>query len=183
MKRLAKVAWDMARNLVAWVDVKREGDPTDRKVQCEGERDETETGREIFREACHLNPGGYKHRARAGGKGLLLRILDGILIGVVDDENAPTNLNEGETAMFSPADAAGKSCVKCTTTRIEIGSGPGGLMIRKDRFETWWNATPAVNYLAHGHTGSMPGPGTTGAPNNTIGSVGTIECDEDHRVR
>jgi hypothetical protein len=183
VKRFAKVAWDMARTMIAVVDVVREGDYTNREVQCQGEKDETETGREEFRAAWNLGPGGVKHRARKGEKGLLLRVMDGILVGMVDDAHAPTDLDEGETAIFNAADTGGTSQVRCKGTIIQIGSGSGGIIIRLDRFTTWWNATPKVNFSTHVHPGVMPGPSSTAVTATPLGDVSNVESTEGHQVK
>jgi hypothetical protein len=185
--RIRKVAGDMIEKYFSIGTVVQESSATDRKVQVEGDRDETEAGKELWRAVRNLGPGGFKHRAQAGAEVLVFEFpwggSIGVILGIEDDTGAPTDLEPGETAMFSPADSTGKSCVRCTSTRIEIGSGPGGLMLRKDRFETWYDAGPRANHLLHVHPGVMGGPASTGVTVTDLGAVGNIECDEDHRVK
>jgi len=175
---------ETAEKLFSVVHLVREGNATNREVQCEGDRDETEAGREIFRAVWHLGPAGFKHRAAAktGGvakeKGLVLELGHiTILLGAHLSDGEPSGLDEGETAIYS----AGGAQVRCTSTVVEIGTSSGGLLIRKDDFSTWWNNTPATNYSVHTHPG-MPGPGNTGVPSNLLGAVGNIESHEGHKV-
>lgn len=176
---------DAAELLFEVVHLVREGNATDRKVQCEGTRDETETGREIFRDVRNWGPAGFKHRTapKTGGvakeKGLILQLGDiTVLLGAHLEAGEPTDLDEGDTAIYSSSGAQ----VRCKGTTVEIGSGAGGLIIRKDYFETWWEATPRANFLTHTHPYN-PGPGAavqTGPPVGDLGAVGNIENDEGH---
>lgn len=181
--RLVEKMLETAEKIFHVVHIVREGDATNREVQCEGDRDETETGREMWRAVWSLGPAGFKHRAAAAvagvakEKGLLLDILNGILVGAHLEDGEPTGLDEGETAIYS----AGGAQVRCTSTVVEIGTTAGGLIIRKDDFVTWWNATPVANHIIHKHPG-MPGPGTTGIPDTGLGAVGNIESHEGHLV-
>ncbi len=173
--------------------VVQESSATNREVQVEGDRDETPTGKELWRAARNLGPGGFKHRCKAGAEVLVLELPFlgslGIILGIEDDDGAPTDLEPGETAMFNTSDSTGKSAVRCVGTRVEIGSSAGGLIIRKDRYETWWNTAltgPRAVFAGHPHSGVMVGPGQSGvpvAPFNDLGAVGTIENDEDHRCK
>jgi len=182
--RVSKIAYSMIEKAFQWVDIIREGHATNREVQCEGDRDETEDGRETWRAAFSVSPAGFKHRAAAAvsgvakEKGFLLDVLGGILLGAHLEDGEPTDLQEGETAIFS----SGGAQVRCTSTIVQIGSGSGGLLIRKDNFSTWWTNTPAANHAIHKHPG-MPGPGTTGVPDTALGSVGPIEGSEGHTVK
>jgi len=187
--RIGKIAERAAEGLFHLVRLAREASSTNSEVQCEGDRDETETGRELWRAARNLGPGGFKHRACDGEHGLLLDLPWGETLGIIlgidsDDAAAPVpDLAEGETAIWNTSDSSGKSIVRCVTDRVEIGASAGGLIIRKDRFTTWWDATPKTNYAMHTHAGVMGGPGSTAMPSNALGDVGSIECDDDHRVK
>lgn len=178
--RIIKAAQRAARTLFAIVDVVQESDPTKREVQCEGERDETETGREIFRKAWHLGPGGFKHRAIDGEKALLLRLPGGIVLGVHLEDGEPTDLDAGDTAIYS----SGGAQVRCKGSTVQIGTGAGGKLIRLDYFQTQWDSGPRANHLLHKHLGAMPGPGSTGTPDTDLGEIpDSVGSTEDHGVK
>jgi len=196
--RIGKIAERAAEGLFHLVKLIREGtstNPDNREVQCEGDRDETETGREIWRAARNLGPGGFKHVAGDGEYGLLLDLpwggTNGIILGIdSDDADAPEpSLAPGESAMLNTADSSGKSIVRCVSSRVEIGITTGGLIVRKDKTSTWWNTAltgPRAVFGGHPHGGVMAGPGQSGppvAPNHDLGDIGDIGSDDDHRVK
>lgn len=204
MKRLRDIARDTAEGVYHLVKLIREGTSTKewlRVVQCEGDRDETTTGREMWRGARNIGPGGFRHVAAEGEHGLLLDIpwgdSEGVVIGVDDDDDGgpgpggdvgigsamPMDLEAGETAIYNSKDTQGRSMVRCHGSIVTIGVGAGGLIIRKDYFVNWWTDGPQRDYSLHGHTGVMAGPGTSGLPNNALSNVGVIEGDHGHKVR
>ncbi len=184
--RVLKRILGAVENYFPIVHIIREASATAREVQCEGDRDETEEGREKWRAAGVFGPAGFKHRAAAasGGeakeKGILLNIGPGFLLGAHLSEGEPTDLGEGDTAIYS-ADGAQ---VRCKGAIVEIGSGPGGFLMRLDFFQTQWNAGPRANHLLHKHTASMPGPGSTGTPDTDLGPISDdVKSDEGHKVK
>jgi len=172
--------------------VVQESDATNREVQVEGDRDETATGKEIWRAARNLGPGGFKHRCKAGAEVLVLELpwvgSLGIILGIDDDDGAPTDLDEGETAMFNTSDTTGKSAVRCISTIVHVGIGSGGLIVRKDKTTTWWNTAmtgPRAVFAGHCNSGVMVGPGQSGppvAPFNDLGDIGDIGSTDGHKV-
>ena len=154
--RLVEKVREIAEKMFSVVHVNREGNATNREVQCEGDRDETETGREIFPEAWSLGPAGFKHRAAAkvGGvakeKGLVLTLGNiHILIGAHLEDGEPSDLDEGDTAMYS-ADGAQVRCKGGITEVTSDGVAADDWATRADDLKTEIDAN-SVEYGIHWH--------------------------------
>jgi len=167
--RLVEKMLETAEKVFSLVHIVREGSATNREVQCEGDRDETETGREMWRAAWSLAPAGFKHRAAAavGGvakeKGLLLDILDGILLGAHLEDGEPTDLDEGDTAIYS----ADGGVLKIKGTVIYIGDSAAEQIVRGNKLEAYLGDTITAGtvlfyLLNHVHVGVQPGVGVSG---------------------
>jgi len=176
--RLMKKLMAAASDAFQIVHIVREGSATNREVQCEGDRDETETGREIFGEVWNLGNPGVKHRAAAkvGGvakeKGLILRLGNfSILLGAYLEDGEPSDLDEGDTAIYS----AGGGQVRCKGGITEVtsdGVAADDWAVRYNDLKTDFD-TLQGQYLAHFHNDSLGAPTTVPQPpNNTAGPLG-----------